>query len=356
MRHDNSDPYLTNEYIDELIQNVQQHEEIHERLTDEPDLRLAYDIRRAYQDEVDHDRRSLENVLLKLIGNQVTAQPREITLAEKNLPQEMYTNASHWEIEEISTLRSYGAKQPEKNARRSFKRRLGMGIAAAAILALVLSWPLIFSGRPQVPSTATGVNPTATPTAPYPSFPKLAFHDPLTTRTAPWGATECPFVVGTGLQPSVAIAGDDYSCLRSGIFGEMAYQATMTITRGDCGGLIFRYVDQTSYAFVYICNETHREYAMGYDMGYVVHNQGWVLFPKDRPDPAIHQSLSQPNVLGVTIRGDEVDIYINGHMVTSMHQAFFTGPLSHGSVGLVAIDFSRATSVTFTDAILWTAD
>lgn len=89
MKHDNGPgSHITDERIDELVQDLQQRQEMHQSLADAPDLRLAYDIRRTYQDETDQDQHSLERVFTRLAGNRATARPKIISLPKIDQQQE----------------------------------------------------------------------------------------------------------------------------------------------------------------------------------------------------------------------------------------------------------------------------
>lgn len=121
------------------------------------------------QDYARDNEHSLEHIWSRLVQKQQSAHlqrqqdgPESKMLSLKG--NGMQTNDSNWGIE-ASTLRSQRAKQPGKGPRRSFKRLLGLGIGAVAVLALVLSWALVFSGaRTGAPSPSTAVgssNPAA---------------------------------------------------------------------------------------------------------------------------------------------------------------------------------------------------
>lgn len=65
---------MTDMHIDELVQDVQQHQRTRQSMADAPELRMVYDIRRAYQTETREDAHSLERVLARLREDQVEAR------------------------------------------------------------------------------------------------------------------------------------------------------------------------------------------------------------------------------------------------------------------------------------------
>lgn len=69
-----------NAHVDELVQALQQRQHTHRSITDAPELRMAHDIRHAYQAETHEDARSLERVLARLKGEQAEVQQAKVLL------------------------------------------------------------------------------------------------------------------------------------------------------------------------------------------------------------------------------------------------------------------------------------
>jgi len=143
MRHDN-DP--GDEHIDELVQGLQQ------SLADAPDLRLAYDLRRAYQDETDQDRHSLEHVFIGLVGNQATARPKIISLPKLDQQQER-----------ISVMQK-NATQPFSQSNTGWKRRLSVFAAVLCTMLLVGGFLTLFNAVRVNHTTSAGSQMEVTPT------------------------------------------------------------------------------------------------------------------------------------------------------------------------------------------------
>ncbi len=123
-KHD-PDAQITDKYINELIQTVQQHQEMRPSLADAPDLRLASDIRRAYQAETEQDRRSLQRVFARLVRDQELARPKVIAFPR-------ITQQS----ERISTMQDYTV-QTSSQPKTGWKRRLALFAAILCMFVLV---------------------------------------------------------------------------------------------------------------------------------------------------------------------------------------------------------------------------
>jgi len=98
---------------------------------------------------------------------------------------------------------------------------------------------------------------TAQTTSQYPPFTNLALNDQLTANSASgWpSASQCQFT-SAGYQVSIAQAGFNEECFATATsFSDFAYQVTMTITKGDCGGLIFRAVDNQNFYIFEVCQQ-----------------------------------------------------------------------------------------------------
>lgn len=197
----------------------------------------------------------------------------------------------------------------------------------------------------------TSINLTATTiaTSHYPPFTVLALNDALTSANSDWpSGSSCQFS-STGFQISVAQANSIQNCFKSGQFGESAYQVTMSISQGDCGGLNFRRADNQNYNIFEVCQNGT------YDLSQLVGNQWKSLYSTNHSSPAIKQGLNQRNVIAVTIQGDTVNMYVNGKNIDSATNADLTSKtFSKGGVGLFAEDVSGPTTVIFTNALVWT--
>ena len=187
---------------------------------------------------------------------------------------------------------------------------------------------------------------TAQTTSAYPPFTILALNDSLTTNSSSgWNsATQCQFT-STGYQISIAQAGFSEECFAGSTnFTNFAYQVTMTITKGDCGGLIFRAVDNQNYYAFYVCQDGR------YNAVLVVKNAN-AGSTKVASSGAIHAGLNQSNTLAVVVQGNTYNLYANGQRIDT----FTDGTFTHGAIGVLAIDLTSPTVVNYANALVWTA-
>jgi hypothetical protein len=133
-----------------------------------------------------------------------------------------------------------------------------------------------------------------------------------------------------------------YPCLaQSTNFSNFAFQAQMTIIKGDGGGLIFRNTTNASYIFRVGIDGTS-DLISTTGRGTILLFSGSSL--------AIHKGANQPNELTVIAIGDAIFLYVNGQYLGSV-----TDNISlSGQIGLFAVDFGNPTDVAFKDAKAWT--
>jgi hypothetical protein len=197
---------------------------------------------------------------------------------------------------------------------------------------------------------STNLTATAVATSHYPPFTNVALDDSLTSSSPDWTpSTICQFT-STGFQVSIAQANTIQHCLNSGRFGEMAYQVTMNITQGDCGGLDFRFIDSQNFYFFEVCQNGT------YNLGDFVKGQASHLYPQDHASSMIQQGLNKSNLIAVTLQGNTVNVYVNGKLIDNATSSALTSNVfSHGGFGLFAEDVNGPTTVTYTNALVWTA-
>ena len=187
---------------------------------------------------------------------------------------------------------------------------------------------------------------TAIATSHYPPFTILALNDPLTSNSGSgWASvSQCQFT-STGYQVSIAQAGYNEECFNGSTnFGDFAYQITMTIVQGDCGGLIFRAVNNQNFYVYEVCQGGQ------YDSLLYVKN-ALAGSTKVASSSAIHTGLNQVNTLAVVVQGNTINLYANGQRID-----FFTdSTFAHGEIGVLANDVSSPTTVDYTNALVWTA-
>ncbi len=198
-------------------------------------------------------------------------------------------------------------------------------------------------------ATATVVaQATAVATSHYPPFTKVALSDPLSSSSTGWpSSASCQFG-SSGYQISIQQTNTFHYCQNSAQFGEIAFQATMTVTQGDCGGLTFRYVDNNNFYFFEVCQ--NGQYNLG---DFVNNNESSLGF---HAASAIKQGVNQQNVIAVTVQGDTINMYVNGTDIdTATSNALTSSTFTQGQVGLLGLDVTNPTSVTYNNAEVWTA-
>ena len=126
-------------------------------------------------------------------------------------------------------------------------------------------------------------------------------------------------------------------------FSNFAFQAQMTIIRGDEGGLIFR-SNNANANFYY--------FRIGHDGYYALFlSKGNKLDTTlaENASSAINTTPGQTNVLTVVARGSNLFFFVNKQFVASVSDNTFSG----GAIGVVAGDISHPTDVAFTHAEVW---
>jgi len=193
---------------------------------------------------------------------------------------------------------------------------------------------------------------TAQVTSHYPPFTTVAFNDKLTSSDSQWSTgSSCKFTA-VGYQASIAQLGFFQGCIaQTAKFGDFAYQVNMTINSGDCGGLEFRHVDSNNFYILLICSNGT------YNFGAFINNKAsWVhAFSQMSSSSAIHQGANQQNVIAISVQGSAFNLFVNG---SSKPVDVFTdsgNTFSQGTIGLLAFDNVNPTSVTYTNAVVWTA-
>jgi len=188
---------------------------------------------------------------------------------------------------------------------------------------------------------------TAQTTSQYPPFTNLSLFDPLTSSNGSSGwasVSQCQFT-SAGYQVSIAQLGFNEECFAGSTdFSNFAYQVTMTIVKGDCGGLIFRAVDNQNFYTFNVCQNGQFDSLL-----YVKNvNTGST---KLTSSSAIHGGLNQANVLAVVVQGNTFNLYANGQHLFTVTDNTFT----HGEIGVLASDSTSPTVVNYSNALVWTA-
>jgi serine/threonine protein kinase len=190
---------------------------------------------------------------------------------------------------------------------------------------------------------------TALVTSHYPPFTNLAFSDPLTSSNdTQWAATSACQPASAGYQVSIQQNNEIQWCRHAATFGDFAYQVTMNIQQGDCGGLIFRYVDVNNFFLFDVCSDGT------YNLQLLANNQWQNLHNTFPSSSAIQQGKAQ-NVIAVTVQGDTINMFVNNQKIdTATDSALVGGVFSQGQIAFDAYDTGDPTTVTYTNALVWT--
>ena len=126
-------------------------------------------------------------------------------------------------------------------------------------------------------------------------------------------------------------------------FTNFAYQADMTIFKGDEGGLIFR-SNAANTNFYY--------FRVGHDGNYALFlsKNNSVSSPiAEDFSTAIKTTPGQTNLLTVVARGSDLYFFVNKQFVGHVND----GSFASGSIGVTAGDLGNTTDVAFTNAEVW---
>jgi hypothetical protein len=123
-----------------------------------------------------------------------------------------------------------------------------------------------------------------------------------------------------------------------------AFEGQMTILKGDCGGIVFRYDSRSSklYRFEVCQDGSYTVYR------YLDPTDGKQLTTNDS-SPAIHTGLNQPNVIAVVANGSTLDLYVNYQKIDSVNDTSY----GNGQIALAVTAIANSTEVGYKDAKLW---
>jgi hypothetical protein len=187
---------------------------------------------------------------------------------------------------------------------------------------------------------------------PYASGGTLVMLDPLTdnSRGFAWpqgnytdGA--CTFT-GAGYQVNSPKTQFYFYCSStSATYSNFTFEVHVQITKGDCGGIIFRADTNTGKLYLFeVCSNG------SYSLYNYKNSSGDSSQLANASSPAIKSGLNQVNVLAVTAQGATLTLYVNGQKITTLTNNAY----SQGQVGMVADSFNNPTGALFTNARLWT--
>jgi len=130
-------------------------------------------------------------------------------------------------------------------------------------------------------------------------------------------------------------------------FHNFAYQATMTVLKGNVGGIMFNGAGVGKPQFYYFeINIADSSYFFARHMG-ATYNQIKTL--RASSSAAIHANLNVPNTLTIIAQNGTFYLYINGQFVDKVEDTTFKS----GNIGVVADNFGNPTDIIFSNVKVW---
>jgi serine/threonine protein kinase len=180
-----------------------------------------------------------------------------------------------------------------------------------------------------------------------------SLNDPLGSNILGYGWQEgtfnpggaCKFS-GGAYHDSITASGYYQPCFAARTnFVNFAFEVSMKIIRGDCGGMLFRGNSNTGqFYFLQICQDgTYKLY----DELDSYKDQSNEL-TSGSASPFV-TGLNQVNLVTIVARGNTITVFVNQRGVDSVTSNTY----SHGQIGLVADYLNSATEVVYTYAKVW---
>jgi transcriptional regulator with XRE-family HTH domain len=134
-------------------------------------------------------------------------------------------------------------------------------------------------------------------------------------------------------------------CGTQGTFSNFAFEVQLTITQGDCGGMLFWGDDDGHYYDLQVCeNGTCQVFRYLDNTGLNVHT----LFSSR--SSAIHTGQGHQNKIAMVSNGSIMTFYVNEQQINQVQDSSYTS----GKIALIADpQFGHATDVAYSNARLW---
>ena len=278
-------------------------------------------------------------------------QPQEINHPE--IPDQTMTEKSLSWRSGIGT--EHDPHSPRSETEKTRRRRKWPPLILIPLVVLIIigsAGALFFQARY---GATEQVNKTATVQA-YPGYlpgnGTLAFFDPLSQQNSRWASYStdstggsCQFTGGAyhaNQQPNGYFAW----CPTRGAFSNFAVEVLSTITRGDCGGVMFRKGDDEGYYLFDICQDST------YKVVKYLTSKGSdsKTFQSSRSS-AIHTGLAQQSKIAVVASQSHMTFYVNEQQIDVEQDSSYTG----GQIALIANPrHGNPTDVAYSNARLWT--
>lgn len=194
--------------------------------------------------------------------------------------------------------------------------------------------------------TATAEAQATSIAANYPFSNKLILNDALTDANHGQGWTtsaNCTFSNGAYHVTETKNKAFDTCPAPQSNFSNFTFQVTMNIIKGDIGGITFRGDDANNKFYAFVFDQTGSYALLAYSRGTDPRNL------QAGSATSFHSGYSQANQIGVTARGDAIQLFVNGQQLASVHDPAY----NHGQIGMIVYDTGKATDIAFTDAKVW---
>ncbi|HLG61001.1 MAG TPA: hypothetical protein VKY19_03645 [Ktedonosporobacter sp.] len=180
----------------------------------------------------------------------------------------------------------------------------------------------------------------------YPFSDKLILNDALTDANHGRGWTtsaNCAFSNGAYHVTETKNKAFDTCPAPQSNFSNVTFQVTMSIIKGDIGGITFRGDDANNKFYAFIFDQTGSYALLAYSRGTNPRNL------QTGSATSFHSGYGQANQISVTARGDAFQLFVNGQPLASVHDTAY----NHGQIGMIVYDSGKATDIAFTDAKVW---
>jgi DNA-binding transcriptional regulator YiaG len=224
------------------------------------------------------------------------------------------------------------------------KKLLVMLILIVMLIIMGLAGTLFFYARNHVTAQA------------YPGYlpghGTLAFFDPLNQErgsqwsTSSYGGLSCQFTGGAYHASTQQRAYYSLCYLKEMILSNFALEVQLTITQGDCGGIIFRADNIGHYYAFLLCEDG--SYRM---LKYIANTVGGIETLYAGRSSAIHMGLGQQNKMAVVANGSTLFFYANEHQIGQILDKSYT----LGRIALITQTSSgQVAEAIYSNAKLWT--
>lgn len=253
---------------------------------------------------------------------------------------------------------------PTPTPKKGSRRGVLIGVLAGLVVLLVLAG-LIATLRPHANSSGiTQAQPTAGPTQlaatatelassnPYPPYTgTLVLNDPLRDDSAGYQWSEgkqsrnalCGFS-GGAYHMSLSQKGFDYCGPNANglIFSNLAFEATITILKGDAAGIWFR--SSQSQGTRYLCfMDTQGFYGVTTD------EHDYLSYLREGNRPAAFRLDHQTNLLAIVAIGKTIAFYVNHQLLASTTDTSY----QQGQIGVFAQGINSGFDIIVSDVRVW---